>query len=290
MSAKKISITTMALLMAASASSQDLFVKKSLFSQYEPATEKFQKIDTKNTVGDYPILKIGEEMQLMYSKVNYSTGVVVPLGRVAMFSERNKKYLVGLDITANLQQTNMSDWTDTPCKRENYLWKRSIGGEFKDVNCVTINHLVSFFSTPTGEFQQILVSMKDAGVEIPPTVLRTTFTRYEANGRRLVYVVDVNPEQYGVDRDATTPWGSNGWYKDFISRDPQRVEFLARLKKWAIDVQDRMDSAFKKDAKAFADLKPIHDYLTEKKAQTQGNAGDTQVVNLTTPSQQNKSE
>jgi len=258
---KLISIAALTLMMTASVLAQDLFVKKGIFSPYEPATEKLQKITPKNTVGEYPILQVGDEMRLLMSKVNYSTGAIVPLGRVVMFTSRDKKFHAGLEMTANLQQTNMSDWTDTPCKREDFLWKRSVGGKISDVNCVTINHIVNFFVNPTGEFQQMLVIAKADGIEIPPTIIRTTFTRYSSGGQRLVYAVNINPEYYGIERDATTIWGASGWYKDFITRDAKKLEFIERLKKWATDVQDRMDSAFKKDGKAFVDLKSLEEYL-----------------------------
>lgn len=252
-------------LLALQAMAQDLFVKKSLFSQYEPVEmKKLQSIGEKNTVGEYPMLNVGEELRHLLSKVSYSTGTSVPLGRVVAFADRDKKHLVSVDMTANLQQANTSDWVDEPCKRTDFLWSRSTGGQFRDVNCVSINHVVNYFVNPTGEFQQILVLAKDDGVEIPPTIVRTTFTRYSSGGNRLVYIVDVNPEQYGIDRDATTPWGSNSWYKNFITRDPKKVEFIERLKKWATDVQDRMDIAFKKEQKAFSNIKVLDEYLKGK--------------------------
>ena len=57
-------------------SAQELFNKKGVFSQYESQVEKNQIISEKNTIGEYPILKTGEEMKAVFSKVNYSTGCV----------------------------------------------------------------------------------------------------------------------------------------------------------------------------------------------------------------------
>jgi hypothetical protein len=260
------SIISFAILAFASATyAQDLFVKKGIFSQYETTTEKLQKIDYKNTINDYPIINIGEDMRLFWSKVTYSTGVVIPSGKVVIYTVKDKKVLHALEMTANLANGNASDWTDEPCKRDNFLWKRSLGGTFNNINCVSINHHVNYFVAPTGDYQQISVEAKDAGIEFPPTMIRVAFTRFSSNGRRLVYFVDVNPEQYGVSRDATTPWGSNGWYKDFIKKDPKKVEFIANLTKWASDAQDRIELAFKKDSKAFENLKSIEEYLTGNK-------------------------
>jgi hypothetical protein len=250
------------------ATAQELFARKNIFSEYEPAIEKYQIVSEKYTIGEYPLLKLDEKMQLVLARVrnssntNRETGPVVPLGRVVTIAKRNNKFLMGFDVTANLGQAQINDWTDSPCKRDDILWKRSVGGQISNVNCVTINHLINYFVNPSGEFQQIAVWAKDEGISFPPTAIRVTFTRYSNGGKRLVYAVDINPEQYGVDRDSTTPWGSNGWYKDYITRDQKKVEFIERLKKWATDVQDRIEIAYDKDPKAFSDMQSIDSYLT----------------------------
>lgn len=241
---------------------EELFLKKSLFSKYEPVVEKFQNLDKKSTIGDYPILPVTDGMKIALAKVNYSTGVVVPQGRIYSYASKGDKFFVGLDAAANLSQAQSSDWIDTPCKREDFLWKRSIGGGFQDVNCVSISHVINYFVNTTGEFQQLAVELRERGLEISPTVIRVQFTRYSSQTRRLVYIVDINPELYGIDRDASTPWGSNSWHKAFINRDEKKVNFVERLKKWAADVQDRMDDAFIKNPQAFAGLKSLDEYLS----------------------------
>jgi hypothetical protein len=258
---KNYIIAALSMLISSEVLAQDLFYKKGVFSQFESQVEKNQIINDRNTIGEYPIVKTGEEMRAVFSKVNYSTGVSVPLGRVAMFSQKDKKLLFAVDVTANLSQASSSDWVDEPCKREDFIWKRSTGKSIKDVNCVSINHIVNYFVNPTGAFQQILVWSKDEGIEIPPTIIRVTFTRYAPDMRRLVHTVDINPEQYGLSRDPTLPWGSNGWHKNFINRDQKRFDFIENVKKWAIDIQDRMDAAFKKDANAFVDARKLNAYL-----------------------------
>lgn len=266
-------------LASASSLAQELFFKKSLFSQFEPAIEKFQSLDKKSTIGGYPILPVTDGMQIGLIKVEYSTGVVVPSGRVVSFAENSGKFFVGLDIRSNLSQAPASDWTDSPCGREDFLWKRSIGGKFADINCVSVNHIVSYFLTSTGEFQQLAVYLKDRKIEVPPTIIRVQFTRYSKDMRRLVYIVDINPELYGVVRDATTPWGSNSWHKEFIKRDQQKVVFLENLKKWAIDVQDRMDEAFTKSPRAFTGLNDLNAYLSIASAASAASADKVEGSN-----------
>jgi hypothetical protein len=279
---EKLSVmSALSLLMVLPVSAQDLFVKKGMFSQFETTSENLGKIAAKQTIGGYPILRISDEMRLMLSKVTYSTGVVAPLGRAVIIATKNKKFHTALDVTANLESSNSSDWTDTPCKREDFLWKRSIGLSIRDVNCVSINHRVNFFVSPTGDFQQIYRALKDEEIEIPPTVITVAFTRYRPSGQRLVYIVEVNPEIYGVERDGSTVWGSSGWYKDFVKRDSKKLEFIERLKKWATDTQDRMDVAFKKDERAFIDLKSLDDYFVEVESRLKNEQANNPEEKLT---------
>ena len=279
---KTFLLVTLSSLIIYDASAQDLFARKSAFSQWESAVEKSQVVTERNSVGGYPVLKVDEEMRALFSKVNYSTGVTVPLGRVYLASQKEKKFAVAIDITGNLSQASSSDWKDEPCKREDFLWKRSLGKDFRSVNCVSINHIVNHFVKPTGEFQQMLVWFNDQGIEVPPTVIRVAFTRYAPDTRRLVYLVDINPEHYGIARDATGVWGANGWHKNSISRDQKKVDFIENLKKWAIDVQDRMDNAFDKDARAFSNLKSLTAYLQPSSDQPKNKDG----INISTTESQ----
>ncbi len=136
---KAFLLATLSSLTIFDASAQDLFARKSAFSQWESAVEKSQVVTERNSVGGYPVLKVDEEMRALFSKVNFSTGVTVPLGRVYLASQKEKKFAVAIDITGNLSQASSSDWKDEPCKREDFLWKRSLGKDFRSVNCVSIS-------------------------------------------------------------------------------------------------------------------------------------------------------
>lgn len=159
---------------------------------------------------------------------------------------------------------NSNDWwSEEPCKRDNFLWKNATDKSFHDVNCVSINHTVGYMVNPGGEFDELLAQMKAQDIQFAPTVLRATFTRYTRGGRYLSYVVDLNPEHFGVERDDTVPWAANSWHKDRIHSDPKKVAVLDGIKRWATDVQKRMDAAFNKEADAFKNLKSIRAYLNE---------------------------
>jgi hypothetical protein len=237
---------------------QDLFVN------YEPVKlELFQKILSTNTIGNYPILPIGGNWQFMHSRKYESTGVATPvnLGELFAIDIRENKMYADIKMNVNLNQGNMGDWTDEPCKRDNFLYKRSVGGKFTNVNCATINHVVGYYVEPTGVFQQLVVKLSNNGTELTPTVIRVTFTRYTNSGRRLVYEININPENFGIARDSTKVWGSNSWHKEFLDTDPKKRGFINNLIKWVDATQDNIDAAFSKKQDAFVNLKSLAFYL-----------------------------
>lgn len=235
-----------------------------LFNKNEPIEIKqLQAVESGQQIGGYPILSLGNQLKIMRLKTTHSTGQAsgLPLGNAYFVDIRDGKFFADIRMQGNLETSSMSDWTDEPCKRDNYLWKRSTGGAFRDINCAYINHITKFYVTPTGDYQQYLVAFRDMGVELPPTIVGVEFTRYSSYGRRLQYRVSINPELFGIERDAEQLWGSNSWYKDFVNRDPKKVKFLASLTKWAEDVQNKMDDAFEKKPDAFSNIQPLTSYF-----------------------------
>ena len=245
------------ILTSANAFAQELFVGR------DPVSFSFlQKVQSSQSIGGYPIPKVGGDWGLVHLKTSYSTGMAsgLPLGNSYMVDIRDNKFIASLEMQGNLEYMNMSDWVDEPCKRDNLIWKRSTGGQFKDINCASINHYTKYFSSPTGDFQQYLAKFRQMGLEFPPTIIRIEFTRYANNGRRLVYKFSINPEMFGFERDAEPLWGTNSWYKDFSLKDPKKSEFIAALARWAEDVQNKMDVAFDKKLDAFSGITSFPGY------------------------------
>ena len=226
---------------------------RELYNGKDPVSFQFMEpIPQSSTLSGYPILSIGHDLKLIHLKTSYSTGVSLALGNASFVDVRDGKFFASIDMVANLETGNMSDWVDEPCKRDDFLWKRSTGGAFRRINCATMNHNTKFFANPTGDFQQYLVKFREMKLDLPPTIIRIDFTRYSEQGRRLVYRVRINPEMFGFERDAEPMWGANSWHKVFSSKDPKKAEFIAVLAKWAESVQDKMDDAFDKNPVAFS--------------------------------------
>lgn len=167
---------------------------------------------------------------------------------LAAFADAPKNRLLAIvNMQANLAQAGSAgDWTDEPCKGNDFLWKKSVGRAFSDINCATITHATKFLPDY-------------------PTVVRIQFTRYSSLARRLSYIVSVNPAFFGIENDPEPDWKTNSWNKEHLQKDPKKVEFVTRLEEWAETVLGRMDDAFSKKSDAFADTPPLTSYFPDSK-------------------------
>lgn len=248
------------LLVSTNALSQDFFNNKT------PVTvPKLQDFAAGRTLANYPIPSVEFQWKVLGVKKDSSTGggfgVDVEIGEVILADIRDKKLRAALVVRGNLEQSRMSDWTNDPCKRDDFLWKQSTGGKFSNQNCVFINHRVGFFKAPTGIYQQILADLRDINLDMPPTVMTVEFTRYASSGRYLIYRYEINPEFFGFARDNETVWGASNWHKSRVQSDPAKVAFIGGLSRWANDVQSKMDDAFSKRSDAFNNIKSLESYL-----------------------------
>lgn len=235
-------------------------VAQDLFEKFDPVPYTFlQKIKPDQTVGNYPILMVGNDWSLYQVKTS-KTNQGQSLGYISAVDIRDEKFFAMYHMSVNLEQINASDWTDEPCKRNDFLYKKGDG--FTNINCVSINYNTSYFQNPTGDFQVFYRKFRDMKLEFPPTVIRIDFTRYSNRGRRLTYGIILNPEAFGFNRDTETIWGANSWNKAFSDNDPKKVAFIAGLSKWADAVRDKMDKAFDHQKDAFENIPPLDSFLT----------------------------
>lgn len=252
------------LLMLASFALSSAALADDIYEKKEPVPFTFmQKIAPGKTVGDYPILTLGNQWSVLHAKAR-SNNLGGAMAYVSAMDVRDGKFFAMLDMTANLQEINSSDWTDEPCKATHFLHKNGEG--FRNINCATVNYSTSYFVNPKGDFQTYLAKFREMNIEIPPTVIRIVFTRYSDRGRRLVYDIKLNPEAFGIARDPETVWGANSWNKAFIERDPKKVALVAGLSKWADAVRDKMDKAFEHKKDAFDSLPPFESFVKAPEA------------------------
>jgi hypothetical protein len=227
-----------------------------VFQRYEPRQFKLaDRLELDATISEYPIWN-GEGKWRLYDIKRWESGgtaAPVPMGTVKVFQTENKKLLATMTVSANLAQGPSNDWTDEPCKREDMLFKASLGGKFKNINCVTINHIADYGRNPGGKDADLYALFVSEGIDIVPTVLRITFTRYSDSSRRLEVVLTINPEVAGFPR-ATESWGRNPWHKSQAFNDPAKKKFIDALGVWAVSFAKQMDDAFEKKSDAYRSI------------------------------------
>jgi hypothetical protein len=208
-------------------------------------------LEAEALIGGYPVWKGEGKWRVVELKKSYTTGTSTSMGELTAFQTENGKFIGFLSVYANLAQSNSGDWTDEPCKRDDYLFKASLGGVFKDVNCVSLNHIVRYPGNPSGKQAELFALTKAEGIDTPPTVLRLTWTRYSNSSRRLQYTLTINPELAGFARDSEPEWGRNSWHKSQVANDQAKKKFVDDLSAWAVGFAKQMEPAFKKQTDAF---------------------------------------
>lgn len=212
------------------------------------------RIEPGSTVGGYPIWNGEGKWRYLESAKWDTTGVVVGLGRATVFQTENKQFVATMSVIGNLALAPSRDWTDEPCKRDDYLFKSLSGGPFRNINCVSINHIVGYPGNVTGKDAEAFAFFKEQGIDVPPTVIRVTFTRYTDSMRRYEVRLSINPEIVGFQRDTGTVWGQNSWHKTQAMNNPDKKKFIDELSAWASAFAKQMDPAFDKEPNAFASI------------------------------------
>jgi hypothetical protein len=98
------------------------------------------------------------------------------------------------------------------------------------------------------------VKFREHKIDIPPTVLSITITRFSNNGRRYVIELAINPERDGFERTTESLWAANPWHKSQAFKDPKKKAYIDSLSLWADQLGERVDAAFEKKLEAFAGL------------------------------------
>lgn len=238
-----------------------------LFPNNKPIPFEFGRpLAASDTIGGYPIWPADGKWRLMHLEVIENavvdplSGAKVnrfPLGRAYLFQAEQQKLVSSMEVIANLAQASTDYWNVEPCKREDFLWKKALIDHFADLNCVSLNHVTGFHSYPL--FKTYLRKLWQESIDLPPTVLAITVSRYTTNGRLLIVQVIINPEPYGFQRETGQVWAASPWHKEFALKDPKKKEFVDQLAKWGEAFAVRVGGpAIRKDAQAFSGLPSYH--------------------------------
>ncbi len=232
-------------------------VAADVFDRYKPRPFNLaDKLEADANIGGYPIWQ-GEKQWRLFNIASIDTKNSVsnvPMGRVGLFQTEGKTFIALMTVDANLAEGSASDFTSEPCKRDDLLFKASLGGKFSNINCATINHITNFPGNPGGRDAELYSLIKEQGVDVPPTVLRFRFTRYTSHNRVLEVSLFINPELAGFPREVEPQWGRSPWHRSQAFNDPEKKRFVDNLGAWALQFAKQMDMAFEKNNHAFTSV------------------------------------
>lgn len=216
------------------------------------------------TVGGYPIWNSDGKWRIynLARRDSTGSGPTIPIGDLGLFQTENKKFVAVMWISATLAEGN-TRWLGEPCKREDMLYKASIGKTMWEDNCVTINHISAYGSDPKGPDAELYALFVEQGVSPPPTILQIKFTRNGTHGNFLNVTLSINPELMGFARETETAWGKNPWNKTMSFKDPAKKQFIDALGVWALQFAKQMDAALDKKPDAFASIPSWRAVLNE---------------------------
>lgn len=212
------------------------------------------KLESDATIGGYAIWQGEGKWRIFELEKSQATGggESTSLGMARFFQTEGKQWIAGMEIRSNLQSGKLY-WPGDPCKREDMLFKLQLGSGRED-NCVTINHIARYMSNPSGKFGELYALFKDQGIDIPPTVLRIQFTRNGQSSKMLHYMIDINPEAMGFQRESEPEWGRNPWNKTMSFNDPAKKQFIEALTAWATTFVKQMDDGLRQKPEAFTGI------------------------------------
>ena len=207
------------------------------------------------TIAGYPIWN-GEGKWRIFNiekRESSGNGDKVPIGDVELFQTEGKSFVAMMKVSANLGGASIK-WLGDPCKREDMLYKASVGKSVWQDNCVTINHISGFYANPPTKGVPLYARLKEQGIEIPPTILQIQFTRNGSGGNFINTVLSINPELMGFARETEPNWGRNPWNKTQSFNDPVKKQFIDALSAWALKFANQMDSGLDKKPDAFSTI------------------------------------
>ena len=211
-----------------------------------------QPLPKNSTIGGYPVWDGEGAWRMVHASTYTSTGSLnsIKIGRINLIQTEDKKLVSAMEVRGNVSGGGNNNWSDEPCKRNDLLFKANLGRLFEDVNCVTISHMTGYYASPTGIYADIYALMNNQGVDIPPTVIKVSFTRYASGGRWLTTDIVINPEIAGFARDNET-WGRSSWHRSQALADPAKKQYIEQLSRWAVSFAKQIDVAFEKQRGAF---------------------------------------
>jgi hypothetical protein len=149
--------------------------------------------------------------------------------------DQDKRFISSFYARATLPGGRPVEWRDKTCEREDTLHRAMLGGPAHSQDCVLVNHLVRFFQAKPREFidRDAHRWLESNDIKLPKTVIEVR-ERFFKGADYLWVNYTVNPEIVDFVPSTVSDWRQSEWHPNFVKTDPERLQYVERLKSWVM--------------------------------------------------------
>lgn len=170
-----------------------------------------------------------------------------PFGIVSLIKSDGKVLTDALLVMSALDQGGTAGyWSSSFCERRDLLYKEvRTNVEGKKQDCWGINYFVTARTQKTGSAaRKTLEYIKKHRLEMPSFAVYSQH-RLTEYGNFVEYQHATNPEYYSnVEPVPASSWLSSEWHVDRYYRDPQKVQYVDRVKRQAQKLHEKLKLGF----------------------------------------------
>lgn len=149
--------------------------------------------------------------------------------------DQDKRFISSFYARATNPGGKPVEWRDKTCNREDTLFRAELGGPAHSQDCVLVNHLVRFFNgKPREQVERDAQQwIERSDIKLPKTVIQVQ-ERFFKGADYLWVNYTVNPEIVDFVPSTMTDWRQSEWHPNFVKTDPERQQYVERLKGWVM--------------------------------------------------------
>lgn len=179
-------------------------------------------------------------------------------------ADENKSLVSSMYIHTGIDSTP-TKWLDEPCKGEDFIYKNDYGMTMWNQRCLTIRQ-DGYLAKSDNKVQQITRDYLIANnIKFKTQRLKLSYLTYTQSGNYLQVDIAVWPSMYGFED--VLEGVNSPWHASRFKTDPDKVDFINELVKWAEKYSDALFKSFQ-DGKSSPVALPMFTYHSKNNAVT----------------------
>ena len=153
--------------------------------------------------------------------------------------------LVRSMLASSSLDTADGTWTDEPCRRDDTLYKVDRSSGLQQF-CALLNHRVNAQANAPEWLRAAWIELDRQHIKVPEPFFGVYIWRF-GPGSHFVHVEYLfNPEVDGIAPSRSADWRSNGWHRNVIHSDPQKVKYAFELRQWTDAIMPLIERSFRR--------------------------------------------